>query len=49
MSVKKQMRRPARDASEEKKQQREMVAKIGALAVLIVLGIIAFAIMGNEF
>lgn len=46
MSVKKQMRRAAR---EEKKQKRAMGALIGALAVLIVLGIIAFAIMGNEF
>ena len=49
MSVKKQMRRAARAAREEKKQKRAMGALIGALAVLIDLGIIAFAIMGNEF
>ena len=49
MSVKKQMRRAARAARDEKQQPRARGALIGALAVLIVLGIIAFAIMGNEF
>ena len=49
MSEKKQMRRAARAAREEKKQKRAMGALIDDLAVLIVLGIIAFAIMGNEF
>ena len=48
MSVKKQMRRAARAAREEKKQKRAMGALIGALAVRIVLGIIAFAIRGTE-
>lgn len=49
MSVKKQMRRAAKAAREAKQQKRAMGALMGALAVLIILGIIAFAIMGNEF
>ena len=45
MSVKKQMRRAARAAREEKNQKRERGALIGGLAVLIVLGIIALDIL----
>ena len=47
--MKKEMRRAAHAAREKRQEKRAMNGLVWALVVLIVLGIIAFAIMGNEF
>lgn len=49
MSVRKDKRRAQRRACEEKQEKRTMSSLLWALAVLVILGIIAFSIMGNEF
>ncbi|MCD8318302.1 MAG: hypothetical protein LUC45_05430 [Paraprevotella sp.] len=49
MSIKKENRRAKREAREEKQRSHAIKSLMWAVAVLVVLGIIAFAIMGNEF